>query len=126
MKHFRVIGKYESSGELVSLVVPAEDERGARDRAEAEGISITEVHLSDGTPNRSTSPTLHRIGNILLFIGFLGASFSCIASVALAIHAFASVGPAAIAYFPVGFLMSAATAVLFWRVLDLTTRGDYS
>ena len=126
MKSFRVTGVYESTGKPVSLEIPAEDEHGARHRAKTEGISVTEIQSIDGTPPSITfADRSITFADRLLVIGCLGAIVSCIATVALAFHAYVSgsilVG---LLYFPFGSLMAAATAVLFWRVLELSSRRD--
>jgi hypothetical protein len=117
VKRFRVIGVYEANDEPVSLIIPAEDEGSARDRAATERIRVDEIHLDDGAPPTAT------FVDTLLYAGFGGAIIVCVATVGLAIYSFAGGNVlGGLLYFPLGFLMAAANAAVFQRVLDLSAR----
>lgn len=54
MQTFQVAGVYEITGQSVSLVIPAENEGEAHNRARMEGISVTEIHTIDRTHRTTT------------------------------------------------------------------------
>ena len=115
MKRFRVTGKYEANGESISMMIPAEDEERARDRAAAEGIRVQEIQIDEGAGRSAT------LADTLLYVGFAGAIITCVATAGLAVYAFVDGSIlGGLLCFPCGFLMAAANAMLFWRVLDLS------
>ena len=82
-----------------------------------EGIAVTEVQLVDPETDLSRP----KRADILLLVGCFGAIIICMATLVLAVYAFARSDFAiGFLYFPLGFLMAAANATLFWRVYLLS------
>lgn len=72
---------------------------------------------------RDDAKPFRALANILLIIGCLGATITCLATAIAAVD-FYRQGHliSGLACFPFGFLMAAANAVLFWRVFSLSTQ----